>query len=182
MGGAGREVPPRLGEKTEDKEDLKEELDEYEATPVETLAQKMSTQDLIAYSRKENQANFRSLQTDLRKDHEKTKGLAAKAVTLGDQSLGKLEGKLESLEKRVTKLERGESTAPAPDPWFRAAKSRGSAASRASSVSGWSVIGDGPPTPTAPPSPKNGYEQLGGPKADTVDSRKGSNQRKPEAN
>ena len=77
MRGAGPEVPPGMGKKTEHREDLKEKLDEYEATPVETLAQNMSIQDLTAHSMKEDRANFRSLQTDdlttLRKVHEKTK-------------------------------------------------------------------------------------------------------------
>ena len=47
------------------------------------------------------------MQTDLstlKADHEKTKGLAARAVTLGAQN----QGPLKNLEERVTNLKKGE--------------------------------------------------------------------------
>ena len=46
IGGAEQEVAPGLVKRrTEDRGDLKQELDEYEATPVETLTHKTSFQD-----------------------------------------------------------------------------------------------------------------------------------------
>ena len=129
---------------------------------------KMTLEQLMELSMQRNDEHFARLDSQLgavKKDAEVTKSLAAKAVTIADQT----NVKVNQLERRVLNLEEGGSYA---DPWAKARgggreppSSSGAPSTSASSheSSPWQMLAD-----RAQGHPTSSWQSLGGPMGNTL--------------
>ena len=131
-----------------------------------SVSSKMTLEQLMELSMRKNDEHFARLDTQLgavKKEAEVTKSLAAKAVTIADQT----NVKVNQLERRVLNLEEGGGASA--DPWAKA-RSRRTPSSSAPSTSAsshetspWQSLAD-----RAQAHPTSSWQSLGGPMGNTL--------------